>query len=99
MSDDRTRGVTFEGIDAEDLDYPISTEELREEHGDAPLDVQGAETTLGEVLEGYEDELGSVDELEEAVLTMLPEDAVGREDYSDRGSEAAGGQDHDEESL
>jgi hypothetical protein len=97
--DDRTHGVTFENFDPEDIDYPISTDEVREDHGDVTLDLQNDEMTLGEVLEGYEDELESTEDLRQAVMTMLPDDAVGREDYSDRGTQEASGQDHDEESL
>ncbi|MWG32998.1 DUF5789 family protein [Halomarina oriensis] len=97
--DDRTHGVTFEDFDPEDVDYPISTADLREEHGDVTLDMQGEETTLGEVLAGYDDELQDVEALREAVMTMLPDDAVGREDYSDRGTEEGSGQEADEESL
>ncbi|MFD1512825.1 DUF5789 family protein [Halomarina rubra] len=100
MSDDRTHGVTFEDFDPEDVDYPVSTDELTEEYGDATLDLQEGEMTLGEVLEGYEDdEIRDAEALREAVMTMLPEDAIGREDYSDRGTEEGSGQEADEESL
>ncbi|MFC5971040.1 hypothetical protein ACFPYI_06805 [Halomarina salina] len=97
--DDRTHGVTFENFDPEDIDYPISTDDLRDEYGDVTLDLQGDETTIGAVLQGYEDEIQNPDDLRQAVMTMLSDDAVGREDYSDRGSTEESGQEHDEESL
>lgn len=97
--DDRTLGVTFENFDPEDVDYPISTAELREEYGDTTLDLQGDSTTLGAVLEGFEDEIRNPDGLRQAVMTMVGEEAVGRENYSDRGDAGESGQERDEKSL
>ena len=99
MSDDRTRGVEFEGIDPDDLDYPLRTEELLDEHGDATISLKEGETTLKELLEGYDTEFEDAEELREGVLTMVSDDALDRENYSDRGDEAAGGQESDNKSL
>lgn len=99
MSDDRSHGIEFKGIDPDDLDYPIGTEELLDEHGDATVDLKEGETTLEELLEGYDTEFEDAEELREGVLTMVSDDALDREDYSDRGDESAGGQESDDQSL
>ena len=99
--DSRTLGIDFGDLDEklEEHDYPADADEIREEYGDEELDMSDRSVTLGEVLEGYQDEFQGADGVRQAILTMVQDDAVGRENYSDRSSEAAGAQDSENESL
>ncbi|WP_254546411.1 DUF5789 family protein [Halomarina pelagica] len=100
-NDDRTLGVDFGDLDdrLESHDYPADTSEIREEYGDAEIGLEDGSVTLGEALEGYEEEFQSADDVRQAVLNMVGGGAVGREHYSDRGDQSESAQDHEEESL
>lgn len=95
--DTREQGVDFGSLadELEQLEYPVENEELLEEYGDRELDLESGTQTLRKVLgpqEGTTYE--SADGVRQAVLTMVGDDAVGREGYSDRGG--SGGDDPDD---
>ncbi|WP_336362685.1 DUF5789 family protein [Halalkalicoccus salilacus] len=106
MDDDESReqGVEFGEFEEtmEEIDYPIDHDELVEQHGDAELELSGETTTLEEVLSPLEDndqtyqDAGS---LETMVMNMVSDEAIGREGYSDRGDEAQGAEDAEQESF
>ncbi|MFC4436423.1 MULTISPECIES: DUF5789 family protein [Natrialbaceae] len=101
MSDDnRELGVELGNLeeDLESLEYPVSQDELLEEHGDEEIGMGGEESaTLEELLEPLnEDEYGSYDEVEQAIMNMVSDDAIGRKNYSDR-TPPATGEDRQEE--
>jgi len=99
--DSRTHGVDFRDLDEEleEHDYPADADEIREQYGDEELGLPDGTTTLGEALEGYQEEFQEAGDVRQAVVMMVEDDAVGREGYSDRGTEAAGAQESDNESL
>ena len=105
MTDDDTReqGVEFGGFEETmaAMDYPVDTETVVEEHGDAELELPNGTTTIGEVLDPLQDEdqaYQDADELKTMIKNMIGDDAVGREDYSDRGASTETDSD-DEDSL
>lgn len=85
-------GVAFGNLDAE-LEahgFPIDHDELLSEFGDFELELtSGDDMTLREVMEPLQggDTYESVDEVHQAVLNMMPDEAVGRKGYSDRGGD------------
>ena len=100
MTDDsRELGVDLSDVeeDLENLDYPIEQDELLEEYGDEEVDMGEESATLEELLEPLnEDEYGSYDEVEQAIMNMVGDDAIGRKNYSDRTPPAAGEQRQEE---
>lgn len=86
--DTREHGIEF-GALADDLDdesYPIAQETLLERYGDHELDLVGETVPLGEVLSTErEREYENAEGVRQAVLNMVGSEAVGREEYSDRG--------------
>lgn len=101
-SEQREAGVEFGDL-ADDLEseaYPLTLEELLSSHGDEELVLGDETTTLREVLEPLgEDEYESPEEVKEAVLGMVGDEAVGRKGYSDRGGESPGEDDDPDESF
>ena len=89
-STDRQEGVDFTDINPilEELSYPVTAEELIEEHGDREFGRTNADPITVEELFGPmgEDTFESADEVRQSALTMMPEESVGREEYSDRGA-------------
>jgi hypothetical protein len=88
-TDDRTLGIDFGGLDDEldRLDYPVTTADLLDAHGDRTLVLESGTTTLAETLEPMgADTFESSDAVREAVYAMVGEDAVGRTAYTDRGT-------------
>lgn len=99
-SDSREQGVEFGPLaDAlQDADYPLSQEALLDEYGDRDLDLEDGETTLGEVLDPeHEREYEDTQDVQQAVLDMVGEDAVGREGQSGRGGNSPGIDDGEED--
>jgi hypothetical protein len=87
-SDDREMGIELGEIDdaIEAHEYPVSTAELIEAYGDREIDLPKGSTTVGETLEPLGDETyESAEEVRESLLNTVGSEAVGREDYSDRG--------------
>ena len=94
MTDDnRELGVELGdlGDDLENHDYPATQDELFEEYGDEEVDM-GEETMTFEELIGplNEDEYESYDEVEQAIMNMVSDEAIGRKNYSDRTPPATG---------
>ncbi|WP_123623622.1 hypothetical protein [Halorubrum sp. CSM-61] len=95
----RENGVEFGGLveDLEGESYPLSHEAVLDRYGDRELELVGEPVTVREVLspenEGeYEDAEG----VKQAILNMVGDEAVGRENYSDRGGNAEDDQDAEE---
>lgn len=67
-------------------DFPMTTGEVVEQHGDLTVDYPGGGSEpLGEILEtSGEEEYNTTDDLQLAVLNGVQRDAVGRPRYSDR---------------
>ncbi|WP_266082536.1 DUF5789 family protein [Haladaptatus caseinilyticus] len=102
-----TRGEREQGIDYGPLDeelkqhdYPTSADDLVDEYGEYEIDHQNGTETLKAVfsplVESENQEFDSADEVRQMILNMIGSEAVGREGYSDRGSEQV---DNDQESL
>ena len=88
--DSREQGVEFGSLaeELEDETYPLDKAELLERYGDHELVLEDDMTALGAVLEPLgEDEFESADDVRQSVLTMVSDEAIGRENYSDRGGE------------
>ncbi|AFZ72531.1 DUF5789 family protein [Natronobacterium gregoryi] len=83
--------------DLQALEYPISQDELFDEHGDREIEF-GAESMTLEELVGpmNEDEYRSYDEVNQAIMNMVGDDAIGRKNYSDRTPPAVGEDRQDE---
>ena len=83
----RRVGVEFGALDQrlETHDYPTSTAELLEAHGDVEVGLQNGTEPLSEILGLLGDETyRSADGVRRDVVTLVGEDAVGRKHYSDR---------------
>lgn len=88
MDDNRVEGIEFGTLeeDLEDESYPISKAELLERYGDRELEHDSGAVRLEDVLESEgNDEYRDAEEIRQSVLTMIGDEAVGREGYSDRG--------------
>lgn len=99
MTDERDVGVEFGDLseDLQSVSYPLSTAELLDDYGDRTIQMESGETTVADILGPVGDEeFDGPDEVHQTILTMIGEDAVGRSEYSDRGTSA--GQE-DQESL
>ena len=87
--DSREQGVEFGPLadELEDEEYPFDKEALLERYGDRELELEGDTTTLQEVLEAQgETTYESVDDVRRSVIGMVSDEAIGRDNYSDRGS-------------
>lgn len=100
IKDSREQGIEFGSLadELENESYPISHEELLERYGDHTLDLEDGSTTLRELLgpeneQGYEDE----ESVRQAIFNMVGSDAVGRENYSDRGGSPSGVEESDDQ--
>ena len=86
---DREEGVDFAEVNPvlEDLSYPITAEELVEQHGDRELGRTNADPiSLRELFEYMgEDTFESPEEVRQMVMSQMPRESVGRRQYSDRG--------------
>ena len=98
MSDtDETRqqGIEFGAFEEtmESLDYPVEHSDLVADHGDAELELPNGDATLEEVLGALQDDEQTYqdkEELETMIMNMVGDDAIGRENYSDRDSAGIG---------
>lgn len=94
--DTREHGIEFGGLasDLEDESYPLSHETLLSRYGDRELGLSGEQVTLREILSPeQEQEYEDAESVRQAVFTMVGDDAVGREGYSDRGGSGSDGND------
>lgn len=92
-SDGRESGIDFGELDdsVDEEEFPMSTDDLLEAYGEVELGLPDGTKTVEEVL-GSSDvesqEFESIQEIREAVLGMVDNDALEREGYSDRGGQA-----------
>ncbi|WP_049928678.1 DUF5789 family protein [Halopiger goleimassiliensis] len=97
--DDRQLGVDLGDLD-DDLaneEFPLGHEELLENYGDEEIEMEGNTATLEELIGPLgEDEYRDVEELENSIMNMVGDEAIGRKNYSDRTPPAAGEQRQDE---
>lgn len=109
-TDTREQGVEFGRLwtELEDHDYPTTREELIEQYGEYELELDAGTETLEAVLgrqEGEQDErqYESADAVRQAIVGMVGSEAVGRENYTDRGGslpdESTDGDAEEDESL
>lgn len=91
-SDSERRGVDLGDLeeDLEEYEYPATAEELVDAFGERDIDLVEGKKRFGVVLAPYLHEEGqetfdSVEEVWNAVMNLVGSDAVGREEYSDRG--------------
>jgi len=69
----------------DDLDYPLTTQELCEAAGEVELGIPNCSETLGEAVEALgEQDFHSPADVELAAMNGVGADAVGRRYYSDR---------------
>lgn len=94
MSDsNREQGVELGdlGTKIKEHDYPASQDELLDAYGDEELEMDEETTTFRELLEPFnEDSYESPFEVEQAIMTMVGDEAIGRKNYSDRTPPAPG---------
>lgn len=81
--------------------YPVSKDDLVEEHGEYELNLPRGSGTFGDVLEPVDDQTyESPEEVRQMIYPLVADEAVGREDYSDRGPAAdQTGDESDERTL
>ena len=86
----REQGVDIGSL-ADELEahsYPATNSEIIDEYGDHELELPDGSQSLGKVLgrlEGEDEEYESADEVRQMIYNMVGSEAVGRENYSDRG--------------
>jgi hypothetical protein len=90
MSDtnDREMGIELGDLndDLETHDYPVSSEELIEEYGDRELEIPKGSKTFAEIMEPVDQKTyEEADGVRQDIFNFVGSDAVGRENYSDRG--------------
>lgn len=84
----REQGIEFGALigDLEDESYPLSQETLLGRHGDRELGLGDDQVPLREVLPlEQEQEYEDVESVRQAVFSMVGDEAIGREEYTDRG--------------
>lgn len=97
--DTREQGIEFGALidDLEDESYPLSHETLLNRYGDRELDLIDEQVSLREVLSPeQEQEYKDAESVRQAVFSMVGDEAVGREGYSDRGGDTRDGDDSTE---
>ncbi|AEH36429.1 DUF5789 family protein [Halopiger xanaduensis] len=98
--EDRELGVELGdlGDELRNQEYPISQDDLLEKYGDEEVGMGGEETMTLEDLIGpmNEDEYQDYGEVEQSIMNMVSDDAIGRKNYSDRTPPASGEQRQDE---
>jgi hypothetical protein len=101
VTDDRQSGVTFGDLkdDLETEEYPLSNEDLLDQYGDREVTHANGSVTVRELVEPMEEvTYESADDVQQELLNMVGEGAVGRKEYSDRGVQTQG-EDYEEESF
>ena len=100
MTDDsRELGVEFGdlGEQLQNHEYPASQDELLAAYGDAELELAEETATLEELIAPLnEDEYHSYEEVKQAIMNMVGDEAIGRKNYSDRTPYAPGEERQDE---
>jgi len=87
QNEEATEGVEFGEIDEllDDIVYPITTEEVKQQYGDAEVGRTNAEPiSLHELLDHMgEDTFDSEQEFRETIMGQMPRDSEGYGQYSD----------------
>ncbi|SEW04267.1 DUF5789 family protein [Natrinema salifodinae] len=97
--DNRELGVELGDLqeDIQSEDFPIGHDELLEKYGDEEIEMSGETTTLEELIGPLgEDQYRDYGEVEQAIMNMVGDEAIGRKNYSDRTPPASGEQRQDE---
>lgn len=86
----RTQGIELGDLDGEleSHDYPTTATTLVDEYGDFVIELPGGSQAVEEVLGLYEaedEEFADADEVRQAIHNLVGAEAVGRDNYSDRG--------------
>lgn len=80
--------------------YPTTTAELIEQHGETELKLPNGAVTLGAVLSRLpNEELETEEDARFTTYSMLGEEAIGRKGYSDRDPSCPGEEGHERVSL
>ena len=97
MSDSRDRGLEFGDLESDlaEESYQMSNDEVVAQYGDREIEHARGSTTVREVLGNIDDEYEDHDELHEAILNMIGEEAVGDKEYSERGTAVEEGEETD----
>lgn len=94
----RLMGQAAEKIDAHS--YPATTEELVEAYGELELELAGGSETFGDTIERLgEQTFENPEEVRLTTYSAVSEDAVGRQNYSDRDAPGLGENGHDQVSF
>jgi hypothetical protein len=97
----REQGVEFGSLrdELESEQYPMEKDALLEEYGSHELELEEEDRTLQEVLGPIgEATYDSADEVLQAVITNVDDEAIGRKNYSDRG-DALNEEEREKESI
>jgi hypothetical protein len=81
-------GVDFTSINPvlDDIEYPITTAELVDQHGDREVERTNADPiTVAELFDYIDDTFDSEKAVRQMALSQMPRDSEGRTNYSDRG--------------
>lgn len=94
--DDRKQGVEFGSLadDLADEEYPIDNDALLASYADREIELQDGTQSLREILEPLgETTFDSAEDVMDAVVGMVSDEAIGRKYESDRGGMAGEGTD------
>jgi|GEM_PF-85729 hypothetical protein len=97
--DSKAIGVEFGDLDDEldEMEYPVEAEELLDDYGSETLEFEEGSATLEELLEPMGSQsFESKNSVQQAVLTMVGDEAIGRKNYSDRDPPTTGQERQDE---
>lgn len=84
----REHGIEFGELagDLEGESYPLSHETLLSRYGNRDLNIADGQVTVSEVLSAdTEQKYEDMEDVQRAILNMVGDEAVGRENYTDRG--------------
>lgn len=107
MSDDAAERTRVQGVEFGPLkqalreqEYPVTSAELIEQYGGFELQLPDGTDRLEDVLNRVDDvKFREPAEVRDAILAGVDDDAIGREEYSDRDPDGPGADDWDQKSL
>lgn len=86
--DSHEQGVEFGTLraDLESESYPLTQEELLDRYGESTIEFESGSSTLREILNPQNERtFEDIEGVRQAVFSMVDEEAIGRDGYSDRG--------------
>jgi hypothetical protein len=101
VTTDHQQGLRFGALldEVATEQFPLSNPALLTKYGEAEIRHANGSSTLEDILGPSGDQTyDSVDEVEQTILTMVSDEAIGRKDYTDRESNATG-IDYEEQSI